>query len=214
MLTRVTEAQGSGSSSRPAPKGKLTYEEFLEWCDEDTHAEWVDGEVQMVSPVSDTHADLAGFLETILRLFVEARGVGVVRGGPFQMRLGDIQRGREPDLIFIAKDHIERLLPTYLNGPADIAIEIISPESFSRDRGEKFVEYEAGGVREYWLIDPQREQAEFYVLGADLRYHPLLIGAEGVFRSQVLDGFWLNAEWLWCHPLPKVISVLKEMKLI
>ncbi|MEJ7756097.1 MAG: Uma2 family endonuclease [Nocardioidaceae bacterium] len=53
---------------------------------------------------------------------------------------------------------------TYLDGAADLAIEIISPESIGRDRGEKFVEYEAAGIREYWLIDPERRQAEFYRL--------------------------------------------------
>ncbi len=200
--------------ARPIPKEKMTYEEFLGWCDEDTRAEWVDGEVQMVSPVSNEHADLAGFLETILRFFVEARGSGIIRGGAFQMRLRDIRRGREPDLIFIAKEHLDRLTSTYLDGPADIAIEIVSPESIARDRGDKFVEYEAAEVHEYWLIDPQRGQAEFYALGSDRRYRPVLTGGDGIFRSQVLEGFWLRVEWLWQQPLPRVAAVLKELKVI
>jgi Uma2 family endonuclease len=200
--------------ARPIPTEKMTYEEFLAWCDEDTHAEWVDGEVQMVSPVSYEHADLASFLDTILRFLVEAHDAGIVLTAPFQMRLRDVRRGREPDLIFVAKEHLDRLTRTYLDGPADIAVEIVSPESFARDRGDKFVEYETAGVREYWLIDPQRKQAEFYGLGADGRYHPLLIGGDGVFRSQVLDGFWLRVEWLWQEPLPKVAGVLKELNLI
>ena len=51
---------------------------------------------------------------------------------------------------------------TYLDGPADVVVEIISPESRLRDRGEKFAEYEMGGVREYWLIDSERHEADWY----------------------------------------------------
>ncbi len=50
------------SPLRVPPQGKMTFEEFLEWCDEDTWAEWVDGEVQVVSPASDKHQDIADFL--------------------------------------------------------------------------------------------------------------------------------------------------------
>jgi Uma2 family endonuclease len=57
-----------------------------------------------------------------------------------------------------------------------LIVEIISPESSGRDRGEKFYEYEMAGVREYWLIDPQREQVEFYELNAEGRYTLLLGG--------------------------------------
>ncbi|MFQ5793902.1 MAG: Uma2 family endonuclease [Candidatus Bipolaricaulia bacterium] len=48
-------------------------------------------------------------------------------------------------------------------------IEIISPESRLRDRGEKFAEYEMGGVQEYWLLDPEEKRVDFYML-RDGRY--------------------------------------------
>ena len=50
-----------------------------------------------------------------------------------------------------------------MDGPADVVIEIISTGSRSTDRRTKFAEYEQLGVPEYWLIDPLRRQAEFYV---------------------------------------------------
>jgi len=117
------------------PPEKMTYEEFLAWADEDTLAEWVDGEVVIYSPASDRHQDLSGFLESVLRSFVEARQLGVVRSAPFQMKL---ERGREPDLLFVASEHLERLKETYLDGPADLVVEVVSPDSVGRDRGEKF----------------------------------------------------------------------------
>lgn len=133
-----------------APSKKMTYEEFLAWCDEDTWAEWVDGEVVMVSPASLSHQDIGWWL-------------GRIRG--------------------------------------------------PRDRGEKYYEYEAAGVREYWLIGPDRQQAEFYRLNQGKKRYEL-IPPEGVYRSQVVPGFWLKVSWLWQRPLPRVLDVLRELKLI
>jgi Uma2 family endonuclease len=197
------------------PPGKMSYEEFLAWCDEDTWAEWVEGEVIMVSPASERHQDLQRFLQAVLGIFVEQHGLGRVLSAPFQMRLsGSIRSGREPDVLFIAQAHLERLRETYLDGPADVVVEIVSAESGQQDRGEKFYEYEAGGVQEYWLIDPERQQAEFYQRGADGRYRLSLGGAAGAYRSAAIPGFWLKIEWLWQRPLPRVLDALRELGVV
>jgi Uma2 family endonuclease len=166
----------------------MTYEEFLEWADEDTLAEWVDGEVIMLSPASDWHQDIGDFLTALLRHFAEVYQLGIVRSAPFQMKTGSNLPGREPDILFIAREHIGRLKETYVEGPADLVVEIISPDSRARDRGDKFYEYEQGGVHEYWLIDPLRKQAEFYRLGSDGIYRLVPVGEDGIFRSEVLMG--------------------------
>ncbi len=186
---------------------KLTYAEFLAWADEDTLAEWVDGEIVMTSPASRRHQSMADFLTSVLRSFVEQHDLGVVLSAPFQMKL---EHGREPDLLFIAAAHLDRLQETYLDGPADLVVEIISPESIGRDRGDKFYEYARGGVPEYWLLDPQMTWAEFYRLEGG-RYRLAFAGQEGDYRSQALPGFWLRVEWLWQQPLPIVEDVLLEI---
>jgi putative restriction endonuclease len=132
-------------TARTPPPGKITYEAFLAWADEDTRAEWVDGEVVILSPSSDKHQNLAGFLSALLRYFVEAHQSGLVLFAPFQMKTGPDLPGREPDILFIAHEHLDRLKNVYLDGPADLVVEIISPDSRGRDRGEKFYEYEQGG---------------------------------------------------------------------
>jgi Uma2 family endonuclease len=199
---------------KAAPPAKMTYEEFLAWADEDTWAEWVNGEVIILSPASDKHQDLAGFLTALLRHFVETSQLGVVRFAPFQMKTGPDLPGREPDILFIAREHLDRLRDTYLDGPADLVVEIISRDSRARDRGDKFYEYEQGGIREYWLLDYLRRQAEFYQLGADGIYRLVPVGEDGIYRSAVLEGLWLKVEWLWQEPLPPLIHVLREWQLI
>jgi len=192
---------------RQPPAGKISYEEFLEWLDEDTRAEWVDGEVIVVSPASTRHQQLAGFLEKVIGLYVEHRQLGQVLSAPFQMKL---EHGREPDLLFVATEHLSRLKETYLEGPADLVVEIVSPDSVGRDRGDKFYEYAKGGVQEYWLIDPQIKWADFYRLEGD-RYRPAFSGEEGIYRSEVLPDFWLRVEWLWQEPLPSPLRAVAEI---
>ena len=197
-----------------APPTRMTYEEFLEWADEDTRAEWVDGEVILVSPASKPHQSLLRFLVALLSYFVEANDLGELLFAPFQMKLSTRPSGREPDLLFIAKAHLARLKNTYLDGPADLVIEIVSPESQSRDRGEKFYEYEQARIPEYWMLDQTRRQAEFYELGNDGTYKRMDIGEDDIFRSKVIDGLWLKVDWLWQEPLPTLMSVLKEWGLV
>jgi Uma2 family endonuclease len=190
------------------PRKKMTYEEFLEWADEDTWAEWVDGEVIVLTPASTRHQHVADFLNRVMEIYAEYRDLGTVISAPFQMKL---ERGREPDLLFVAQAHLDRLKENYLDGPADIAVEIVSPESTGRDWREKFYEYERGGVREYWLIDLDRRWAEFYRLGEEERYETVFAGSEGEFRSTVLEGFWLRVEWLWQEPLPDTEATAWEI---
>jgi Uma2 family endonuclease len=198
----------------PAPPGRMTYEEFLEWADEDTRAEWVDGEVILMSPVSFARQNIAEFLAASLRFFAEANHLGQILTAPFQMRLRTRPSGREPDVIFISRDRLDKLQNVYLDGPADLVIEIISPDSRARDRGDKYYEYEQGGVREYWLIDPVRKQAEFYRLRSDGIYSIMPIGDDGIVHSGVLKGLWLKVDWLWQDPLPTLMTVLKEWGLV
>lgn len=197
----------------PTEVRNVTFEEFLAQCDEDTWAEWVNGEIIMMTPASNRHQNLSDFLLVLMRSFVERHHLGIVRSAPFLMRLSE-DTAREPDILFVANEHLDRLKETYLDGPADLVVEIVSPESRLRDRGEKFAEYEMAGIPEYWLIDPDLKRADFYVLGEDERYERLAADAKGVYRSRVLRGFWLNVNWLWQEPLPPVLEILQELGLI
>ena len=147
-----------------------------------------------------------------MRLIEEAGekpGLGELAYDPFQMKIGPGFPGRAPDVLFVAKEHLARLKPNFLDGPADLVVEIVSSDSRGRDRGDKHYEYERGGIPEYWLIDPERNLAEFYLL-EDGRYTLAPIGPDGIFRSRVLDGLWLRVEWLWQDPLPSLSEVLHE----
>ncbi len=201
----------SGSSERPAPAAPVSFEEFLAWADEDTLAEWVDGEIVPMSPASADHQRILRFLFHLVDAFVSVRQLGEVFLPPFLMRLPSRPSGREPDLLFLANGHANRLKGAYLDGPADLVVEIVSPETDERDSSEKLREYEAGGVPEYWLIDPLRQVTSFHQLGADGRYHAAPLDPDGFAHSAVLPGFRLRVAWLWQRPLPPVGEALQQI---
>ncbi len=185
-----------------APAGlRMSFDEFMHWTNEDTHAEWVDGKVLMPSPVSLDHQRIADFLARIMDAFVTMRQLGLVVT-TFMMKI--TRAGREPDVLFVAEAHRNRVKPTFVDGPADLVVEIISPESVGRDRGEKFFEYEQAGIPEYWLIDPRTRRAEFYRLDDQGKYHLFEADAQGIYRSLILRDFWINVSWLWQTPAPEV----------
>jgi len=206
----MTETRVPDPPRDAIPEPPVSYEAFLDWADEDVHAEWIDGEIHVMAPASSTHQRLVRFLSNVLSVWVEERDAGEVLTAPFQMKL---ERGREPDLLFVRKENRDRIRETHLDGPADLVVEVVSSESGSRDRGEKFYEYEAAGIPEYWILDPQREQLEVYRLREE-RYHMAFMGREGRIELDVLDGIWIEAEWFWQEELPPVLDVLKEWDLI
>jgi Uma2 family endonuclease len=212
MTQQVRAQRPSHPAALALPR--MTYEEFLEWDFENPHVEWVDGEVVMMAPVSDEHQDVRGFLFALLKYFIEEHDLGRLLDDPFQMKTGPDLPGRAPDVQFISNKNLGRLKKNHLKGPADLVIEIISPGSRGTDRGDKFYEYEKGGVKEYWLIDPERRRAEFYRLGRDKQFHLMPIDKDGVLRSEVLKGLWLKVDWLSQRPLPKLKKVLKEWGLV
>jgi Uma2 family endonuclease len=200
---------------RRQPSGVMTYDEFLDWCDDDTLAEWVGGEIEMSSPASLGHQELFAFLLIVLDSWVQTYDLGVIVPAPFQMHLPPpINRGREPDLLFVAQAHLARLRSTYREGPADLVIEVTSPESVHRDREIKLHEYERAGIPEYWLLDTLVREATFHELGPDGRYGAAFTGSTGVYESRVLGGLRLPVDWLWQHPLPKRIDALRGLGLL
>ncbi|MFN8493656.1 MAG: Uma2 family endonuclease [Caldilineaceae bacterium] len=171
---------------------RMSYEEFLAWANEDTHAEWVDGEVIIFMP-KPRHQDIVTFLVTLLRLFVQFHRLGQVFTAPVEMKVTPTSNAREPDILFVAQDNLARITEDRIEGAADLIVEVISSESVSRDRTDKFYVYQEAGVREYWLLDPRpgKERADFWILDDDGKYQPVPLTAEHL--SLHGDSWFLDA---------------------
>jgi Uma2 family endonuclease len=90
---------------------------------------------------------------------------------------------------------------------------VVSDDSVSRDRADKFYEYQAAGITEYWIIDPRpgSERVDFYVLDDTGRYRPVPVGADGRYHSTVLGGFWFQVDWVLTAEPPEVLRALTQI---
>lgn len=210
--TLETTESVNPQKSAVAGRGYVTFEEYLEQSS-DTHiCEWVDGEIIDMPGASFEHQTIDKFLIKVMDFYAETNDLGIVLSSPFAMKLEEQRRGREPDILFVKKERQNLFKKNYLDGAADLVVEIISPESIGRDRGEKFIEYEAAGIKEYWIIDPDRRITEFYRLGEN-GFYELIPTPDGVFRSEVLKDFFLRTEWLWRQP-PPTREAFQELNLV
>jgi len=189
----------------------ITDKEFLELCREEDKAELIDGVMIVQSPGSYEHEKIFGFLLSLLHLYVDAKNLGVVLGSRMAVRLSEYDV-LEPDILFIGRENVGRIKPNLVDGPCDLAIEILSPGSRSYDTGPKKALYERYRVAEYWVIDPEARTVTFYQLKRGL-YSTVLPDEKGAYHSKVLSGFWLCVQWLWQDPAPSLLEIAQELGL-
>jgi Uma2 family endonuclease len=191
----------------------ISADEYMEKYAHD-FAEYVDGVVIRMTPVSRRHNDLSRFLEDVFTALLPLVGGGEVLQAPMVM-IGDPNLPhREPDLQVFLAENVHRIKETYVEGAADLVIEIISPESDRRDRVDKFDEYERVGVKEYWMFDARFQEALFYQLDATGHFVRVEPDANGVYQSKVFPKLRLPVALLWRDPLPdywEVGKLVQEM---
>ncbi len=181
------------------------------------------GALIKMSPVSSTHDRILRYLALLFEAYLELTQSGEIRIAPFVMKLPGVNKGREPDLQVILKTNPGELTETYQNGPADLCIEVVSPESVTRDHGDKFQEYERGGVPEYWIVDPLHNECRFYRLSENAieiveneppvkMYVRAEQDAQGLYRTVALPGLALHVPTLWQPALPGPAAVVEAVR--
>jgi Uma2 family endonuclease len=189
----------------------VSFEEYLERF-AGVHCELVDGYVIKMSPIHERHDKLVRYGALLFEAYFALNPIGEIRQDPFVMStLPDLPK-RQPDIQVILKTNGGRLTPTFMDGPADIVIEITSPGTEEVDRGDKFVEYEKGGVQEYWIFDPLRRESLFYRLNADGIYMPQPLDEMGNYQTPLLPGLLIHVPTLWKDPLPNFFAVGKAVQ--
>lgn len=209
MAERVT-APPTPPADVPPPEF-VSAEEYMAVYAHDFY-EWEDGRLVKMAPIHYAHEELVTFLRDLLRAYFSLRPIGRVVGEPFVMRLDATKSYREPDLQIILKTNPGQFTGTAMIGPADICIEVVSPESGERDYGKKFLEYEKAGVAEYWILDPVRKVARFNRLDQSGIYADISPDASGNYQTPLLPGLKLHTPTLWQEPLPDIIQIVNMVR--
>ncbi|GIK57019.1 MAG: Uma2 family endonuclease [Chloroflexi bacterium] len=174
------------------PQGQWTESDYFNLPDTNRLVELSEGEILLMAPPSFTHQIVLDNLHSALKSYVRKHGLGRTAFAPVAVRLwpGKI---REPDILFYANAHLDRI-GEMVSGPPDLVMEILSPGTRQTDRREKYAEYAQAGIAEYWMVDPEEETIEVFVL-AEGAYRLLVkAGAGEKARSALLAGFEVLAE--------------------
>jgi len=162
-------------------------ERFYEEVREDQKAEFINGEIVMHSPARDRHLETRDNLAELLRTHVRVFHLGTVRG---EKALCVFPRNDyEPDVVFFGPEKSALIQPNTRKFPIpDFAAEVLSESTERTDRREKFQDFEAHGVLEYWIVDADRGVIEQYLV-EDGRYVLTLKSGSGEIESPTVSGF-------------------------
>ena len=162
-------------------------ERFYEEMSEEQKAEFINGEVIVHTPVKWHHTTASRNLLVLLDTFVSKYNLGCV--GHEKVLVTLTRNDYEPDVVYFGPEKARALAPDQVKFPApDLVVEVLSPSTEEHDRGIKFLDYAAHGVAEYWIVDPETEMVEQYVLEGNA-FRLRVKTDTGTIQSVVLAGF-------------------------
>lgn len=175
----------------PKARRLWTYADMLaELPETNLPIELWNGELVMSPTPTPSHQTIVGSLYRELDGFVRGLKVGKVFLSPLDVILSE-HRVIQPDVFFIAKDNLD-IIQDRIRGVPDLAVEVISPGSWKRDRVEKKSLYEQVGITEYWIVDPESRSIEVFALVKGVyQLHSRAVDSE-LAKSKLLAGFKIS----------------------
>ena len=129
---------------------------------EGERAELIDGQMYMMAPPSRKHQEIASELFTDISSYIKSKG-GSCKPyfAPFAVFLNEDDKNYvEPDISVVCDK--SKLTDKGCSGAPDWIIEIVSPGSRRMDYFIKLFKYRTAGVREYWIVDPEKNRITVY----------------------------------------------------
>ncbi len=151
--------------------------------------EFSNGVLEVLPMPTTSHQLLVAYLYGLVLAFATRQDLGTALFAPLRVRLWP-GKFREPDVVFLLKEHADRIGEEFWRG-ADLVMEVVSSEEEDRRRDlvTKRREYARAGIPEYWIVDPREERISVLRL-AGRRYVPHGEFAPGdVATSHLLPGF-------------------------
>jgi Uma2 family endonuclease len=144
----------------PATSTKLTYEDFCLLPDDGRRHEIIDGE-HYVNPAPNTkHQMVCQNIASPMWTYARAHRLGHVFSAPYDVVLTTFDIV-EPDIIFVSRARKHIITAANIVGAPDLVVEVLST-NHAYDKVVKFKRYDAMGIAEYWIADPQRETMKIY----------------------------------------------------
>jgi len=151
--------------------------------------EYINGQLEIPNVPTPIHQRILLFIYDLLSSFIKANKLGEVLVAPLRMQISE-NKYREPDIVFMHKDHAERRGEEFWVG-ADLVVEVVSPgeQDRKRDLIDKRKDYDEAQIPEYWIVDYQEKRITVLTLeGKHYTVHGEF-GENDVADSKLLAGF-------------------------
>ena len=171
MLRETARVYGSNAEDpygrdQPHRGGTCTLEDYLA-LPEERRAELIDGVLYDMAAPTTWHQAIAGFIyKLLLDHALEKGGPCMPLMSPVDVQLDcDDRTVVQPDVMIVCDRSKFRNGRVF--GAPDLSVEVLSPSSRKRDMSLKLYKYANAGVREYWIVDPDRQRVVVYDLEHD-----------------------------------------------
>ena len=179
---------------------KLTYADYLLFPDDGLRHEIIEGEHYVTASPATRHQRILLNLSYLMQAHLETSPTGEIFFAPFDVLLSEFNVF-VPDLIYLSRERSHLLTSKNLQGAPDLAVEILSPSTRSRDMRLKREVYARTGVLEYWVIDPDDDSVTVHRAGPSPTAtfdEPVRYDRKAVLTTPLLPGLLL--------PLDKVLG--------
>ncbi|WP_027718487.1 Uma2 family endonuclease [Desulfovirgula thermocuniculi] len=176
-----------------------TYEDYRK-LPEGSPYQLIGGKLVMTPAPSPYHQIVAANLGFLLMKHCRENNLGLVLFSPVDVYLEETET-YQPDVIFITKERKSIVHKEKINGAPDLVVEVLSPHTAYYDLRKKFRAYERHGVKEYWIVDPEEESVEIFVLREGGFHLDQREEKEGRVYSRVAEGFSVAVEEIFAGRL-------------
>ena len=177
--------------------GIYSYADYLVWKIKE-RVELLKGKILEMSAPSPIHQEISGNLQGALFVFLKNSRCKLYTA-PFDVRFP--QKGEsqvytvvQPDLCVVCD--FEKIDSKGCVGAPDLVVEILSPGNSKKEMKSKFVLYQEEGVREYWVVDPERELVFVYV-AENKKFKPTIPIADDYVYSTIFPDFKIHTSDLF-----------------
>lgn len=179
-------------STAPLKLPVCTAENYRQMVETAPRHQLVEGDLHAAPTPSRRHQEIARNLLYQLLRYLEERPLGVLYPAPLDVYL-DAQNVFQPDVTVVLEANRGILRDDGMEGPPDLVVEILSPRTRLLDLDSKRKVYGRCGVKELWLIDPEPQRVDVYLLTRSSDQPAWMWGADALLTSELLPGFSVPA---------------------
>ena len=181
----------------PKENGHYTYADYLSWEGPERY-QIIYGEAFMMASPTVGHQAILVEMVTQFNNWLRGKPCRVF-AAPLDVRLFPEEDNSDdtvvqPDLLVVCDR--EKLAKGSVNGAPDLAVEIVSPSTSSKEHILKFEAYLEAGVREYWVLEPEQKYLQVHVY-ENGHFISSCYKQDAVIESAVLPGFSIELQSLW-----------------